>query len=327
MCDTTFHGYSQQNLDLLFAPEEFTKDAAVPCAMDVGHLEDSEAIHGVSADYTHRNDDEEAPGLNEDILMENVGYTNGDDSPVSYRDMKMKALLHCLSGGRFIRSQAGERFIPDFENPSLLTWMFPHLDPWGIGGFHHPERTLSVTMEDQLRYLLEIHDSPFAKDADFAFVYYNILQKKAVCDSVKFRVKASQQREIVGKLLAVNKELLSTTIDKYKQNPSYEARTREESELLQLVNRVGMVMHDIPGTSGYKMRMRNEIRALVNHKGTPAFFVTLNPSDIHNPIVRLLAGENISLENVEAGEELSEWGRTVKESADYSACVLHITAQ
>ncbi|KAI0709394.1 hypothetical protein C8Q76DRAFT_626444, partial [Earliella scabrosa] len=320
MCDSTFHGCSARNLDLLFEPQQGNADQGVPCAMDVGFIEDTDAIRSVTADYSGRNEVVDVPESQDSILMENVGYTNGDDSPVSYRDMKMKALSHCLNGGKFIRSQAGDQFVPDFENPSLLTWMFPHLDPWGIGGFHQQEREIPISMEEQLKYLLQIHESPFARDADFAFVYFNILQKKSVCDSVKFKVKQSQQHEIVRQLLEVDKDLLNGMISRYKRDPGYEPDTREELSLLSLINRVGTVLHDLPGTSGYKIKMRNEIRGLVSQKGTPAFFVTLNPSDVHNPLVRLLAGQNVSLESMEVGEELSEWGRRLLVARDPGAC-------
>ncbi|KAI0706471.1 hypothetical protein C8Q76DRAFT_566412, partial [Earliella scabrosa] len=318
-CDTSFHGYSRENLDMLL-DDDSSNDVGVPCAMDIGFLQDSEVIRSTSSDYTHRDEDADVPPPGTELLMENVGYTCGDDTPVSYRNMKFRALNHCLTGGRFVQSQAGERFIPDFENPSLMTWMFPHLDPWGIGGFHHPQRTRPLTLEEQLRYLLELHDSPFAKDADFAFVYYNILQKKAVCDSVMFRVKASQQREIIQQLLAIDKNVLSSLMEKYKRNPGYETDIREELSLLSLVNKVSTVLHDLPGTSGYKIRLRNEIRALVAQKGTPAFFITLNPSDVQNPLVRLFAGRHVDLEHMMAGEEFTEWDRKLLVARNPAAC-------
>ncbi|KAI0745898.1 hypothetical protein C8Q76DRAFT_607330, partial [Earliella scabrosa] len=320
MCDTSFHGYSARNMDLLFEGQMLENDEGVPCAMEIGYVRDADGTRSVGSDYTNRGRMPEPPLTGNEVLMENVGYTSGDDSPVSYRDMKMKALMHCLAGGKFVQSRAGDRFIPDFENPSLMTWMFPHLDPWGIGGFHQEERLIPLSMEEQLRYLLELHKSPFAKDADFAFVYYNILQKKQVCDSVKFKVKASQQREIVNRLLSVDRDLLGRLIESYRRNPGYEPSSMDEKSLLALVNKVGAVLHDIPGTSGYKIKMRNEIRGLVTHLGTPAFFITLNPSDIHHPLVRLFAGENIQLEDIESGEELSEWGRRLLVARNPGAC-------
>lgn len=316
-CDSIFHGFSQRNLDGLF---EGDGDSGVPCAMGIGFIENNEAIEGATADYTNRNAEAVQPEPGNEILMENVGYTCGDDSPVSYQDMKMRALQHCIDGGQFVCSQSGDRFIPDFENPSLLTWMFPHLDPWGIGGFHHPNRELALSMEEQVKYLLSIYDSPFERDADFAFVYYNILQKKKVCDSVHFKVSAAQQRTVVNQLLNVDRQLLARMIEATRMNASYQPQTVEERALVALVNKVGTVLHDLLGTSGYKIRMRNEIRGLVTHKGTPAFFITLNPSDIHNPIVRLLAGDSINLEDAESGEVLTDWGRKLLVARRPAAC-------
>ncbi|KAI0683470.1 hypothetical protein C8Q76DRAFT_636846, partial [Earliella scabrosa] len=258
--DHTFKGFSQHNLDIMFGEESQDQDEGVPCAMDIGFLEAEEALDAPNTDPANPRMEEQELGDVDSILMENVGYTCGDDSPVAYRDMKLQAISHCLNNGRFIRSRAGDRFVPDFENPSLLTWMFPHLDPWGIGGFHHPGRRIPVTMQEQLTYLLQIHDSPFEKDPDFAFVYYNILQKKAVCDSVKFKVKAAHQREIVQRILNIDRSLLESLIRAYERNKQYVPQTIEERELLDTVNRVSTVTRDLPGTTGYKIRMRNEIR-------------------------------------------------------------------
>ncbi|KAI0713927.1 hypothetical protein C8Q76DRAFT_620043, partial [Earliella scabrosa] len=319
-CDTAFHGYSSRNLDLLFGPEDTSKDTAVPCAMDIGFLEENDATRAATADYTTRNTEDEIPSADEPILMENVGYTCGDQSPVSYRDMKFKALTHCLTGGRFVRSQAGDRFVPDFENPSLLTWLFPHLDPWGIGGFHDPNRTIPISMEEQLKYLMQLHNSPFERDADFAFVYFNILQKKHILDSVKFRVKASRQRELISQLLSVDKSTLEQMTFQFDRNPAHEPQTREERDILDLINKVGTVLHDLPGTSGYKLNMRNEIRGLVNFHGTPAFFITLNPSDVHNPLVRLFVAEDVPYRTMEYGHELTEWQRKLTVADHPGAC-------
>ncbi len=314
-----FLGLNRTNLNGLFGPATDELDCGVLCTMDVGFLQETDALRASAAGYTTRNEDDPSPD-GETLLMDNVGYTCGDESPVSYQEMKMRALAHCLHGGAFLTSTAGERFVPDFENPALLTWLFPHLDPWGIGGFHHPYRTQTITMEEQLRYLLELDDPRFERDPNFAFVYYNILQKKAVCDSVRFRVKASQQRRIIAELLSVDKTLLEHLIGRYQREPGFEPCSVEERALLSLINDVGTVLHNIPGTTGYKLNLRNEIRSLVNFQGTPAFFVTLNPSDVHHPLVRLFAGEDIVLEDPAVGEELTAWQRKLIVAKSPSAC-------
>ena len=319
-CDSRFHGLSEDTLDALFSTSEQGQDKAIPCAIDIGFIEETEFVRAAEADYTTRNADADLPGQDDPLLMENVGYTLGDDSPVSYRDMKMKALSHCINGGMFVRSHSGDKFMPDFENPSLMTWLFPYLDPWGIGGFHEQSRIIPISMEEQLKYLMAIDDSPFQKDPDFAFVYFNILQKKAVCDSVRFRVAAADQERIVRDLLSVNKEELDRLIARLKANKSYQAHTDEEKRILQLVTRIGVSLHNIPGTAGYKLKMRNEIRSLVAFRGTPAFFVTLNPSDVHHPLVSLLCGNDINLEAMERGQELTEWQRKLLVSRNPAAC-------
>ncbi len=318
--DENFFGLSEQNLDALFPIEEGASEARVPSSMDIGFLSDNEAINASTSDYTTRNNDDDAPAEPDSLLMENVGYTCGDESPVSYRDMKMRALSHCLTQGQFICSKAGDKFVPDFQNPALLTWLFPHLDPWGIGGFYHPSRTRAVSMEQQLKYLLELDEGRFEGDPDFAFVYFNILQKKSVCDSVRFRVKESQQRRIVAALLAVDKTLLQQTIRRFQHDPTYKPTSEGEINMLTLIDSVSAVLPNIPGTTGHKLSLRNEIRALINFQGTPAFFVTINPSDIHHPLVRLFAGEQIQLDDATAGEELTSWQRKLLAAKNPSAC-------
>lgn len=320
-CDTEFHGISHGNINELFGPGTEGDDEGIPCGLDIGFIDDSDSIRSATADYTDRNSHmSNYLSPNSDLLMDNVGYTLGNEAPKSYREMKMQALSHCLAGGKFIRSQGGERFIPDFQNPSLLTWLFPHLDPWGIGGFHEPARTVQITMEEQLKYLLELDDNRFERDPNFAFVYYNILQKKAVFDSVHFKVKLADQTKIVRQLLNVDRTELERLIDKFKANPRYEPQTTDQKQLLSLVNKVGTMLHNLPGTASYKLKMRNEIRSLVNMRGTPAFFITLNPSDVNHPLIRLLAGHDIDLERLEAGQELSEWDRRLVVANNPAAC-------
>ncbi len=151
-------------------------------------------------------------------------------------------------------------------------------------------------------------------------MYFNILQKKSVCDSVRFRVKESQQMRIVAALLAVDKTLLQRTIRRFEHDSSYKPVSEEEINMLTLIDGVSTVLPNIPGTSGHKLCLRNEIRALVNFQGTPAFFVTINPSDIHHPLVRLFAGEQIQLDDAGVGEELTSWQRKLLAAKNPGAC-------
>ncbi|KAI0713872.1 hypothetical protein C8Q76DRAFT_619824, partial [Earliella scabrosa] len=314
-----FRGYSQQNMNALFDREMLATDACIPCGIEIGCLQDNDAVDAATSGYVP-GEETGPPEGSSDMLMDSIGYLHSDETPLNTTQMKVHALKHCLSGGNFVQSRTGSQFIADFENPSLLTWLFPYLDPWGIGGFFDPRRTRPLTLDEQLKYLLTVCDSSFRKDPDFAFVYYNIRQKKAVFDSVRFRVPASQREHIVGQLLALNLTTLDALYEKYKHNPLYQPESQEEKDMLALLARVNAISHDLPGTNGYKTALRNQIRSLINYKGTPTLFVTLNPSDVHNPIVALLAGQEVTVDHATRGEELAQWQRKLIAAQNPDAC-------
>ncbi|KAI0691973.1 hypothetical protein C8T65DRAFT_541860, partial [Cerioporus squamosus] len=126
-----YQGFSKANLNELFGKGTETLDEGVPCSMEIGHIDFSDAVEGATDGYIPGTDSSEVvPGPDdEEMLMENVGYLDSDDSPLNHQEMSMKALAHCLDGKAFVKSQAGSRLIPDFNNPMLLLWLFPHLDP------------------------------------------------------------------------------------------------------------------------------------------------------------------------------------------------------
>ncbi|KAI9065710.1 hypothetical protein FKP32DRAFT_1567353, partial [Trametes sanguinea] len=316
---TDFKGFSQENLDQLLGRDAVEVDEGVLCSMEIGHIQHSNAVTGATDGYVP-GDDGALQSSSDGMLMENVGYTDDSESPVDYNGMSLRALAHCLKGGAFIKSQAGSKLIPDFENPRLLSWLFPHLDPWGIGGFYDARRRLPLSLDQQLKYLLMVDDSPFRDDPDFAFVYYNIRQKRAVFDSITFRVAASQREYVTEQLLKVDITRLEKLIAAFKSNPKHEVRDPDDAAILKLLLKVNTVTHDLPGSNGYKVMLRNQIRALTNFVGTPTLFITLNPSDRDHPLVRLYAGHDIDVESEARGEELSRWKRTMLAAANPSAC-------
>lgn len=314
-----FKGFSADNLNRLFGEDDKGSDEAVPCSMEIGYLRTSDAVESATSDYTLRNEYEVSTS---GILMENVGFTAGDDSPQSYRDMKMRALSHCLTGGTFMASRRGSRMVPDFDNPYLLSWLFPHLDPWGIGGFHHPKRKIPLTMDQQLSHLLQTEGGRFSTDPEFAFVFYNIKQKKLVSQNVRFRVPQSRYNQIVKDLLNVDIEQLLLLQMRFKKDPMYRPANNVESHLVRLLANVNMVGSNVPGSAAYKVSLRNEIRSVINYRGPPTLFITINPSDVDHPLVRLNSGQDIDLEDVLRGEDMDKWSRMILAAKNPSACAL-----
>jgi hypothetical protein len=61
---------------------------------------------------------------------------------------------------------------------------------------------------------------------------------------------------------------------------------------------VNAINAHVPGSSQSKVVMRNQIRALMVEKGMPSFYITINPADVYNPLVKFLAGGDINIDNM-----------------------------
>ncbi|KAJ7126132.1 hypothetical protein C8R44DRAFT_830719 [Mycena epipterygia] len=249
--------FSQDNLNSLFGPE--WGDNGVPSGVELCCLPDASAAPAAS--YADRGDQPlrrvSAAERQNGLVMEAVGYTVGDRSPEDYRKMKASAVAWCLDKKTFVQMQTTSKFMTD-NDPGLLTYTFPNLDPWGIGGFHEPNRTpqQNISFERQVKNLLLQHDGLFQKDPNFAYVCWNIMQKK----------------------------------EKWELNPKAKASNKAEKKALRTLSKLRLVAKDLKGSSGYKQCRRNEIRAMMKKMATPALFLTLNPADIIDPLLGAMAG-------------------------------------
>jgi hypothetical protein len=283
--------FSQANLDDLFVPSAHGDDESVPHAVELCHLppEVGDPLQMGTSGYVDR-DANYVTSAPEDIVMDSVAYTDGDDMPKSYYHMKASALAWCLARKKFLKMQSGTNLLSE-RDPGFLTYLFPHLDPWGIGGFCEPRRSKEqyISFGRQVRNLLLQDHMRFQDDAGFAYICWNIIQKREVNTHASFRTALSQQAHLAQELTAVADDLpdyiTKWTNDKYAK-PS---GTREK-RVMRLLDRLKLVARDIKGSAGYKQCRRNKIRALIKTHGTPALFITLNPSDLTNPLVGVLSG-------------------------------------
>ncbi|PPQ74557.1 hypothetical protein CVT26_007815 [Gymnopilus dilepis] len=301
--------YSQSNLDDIHDNDD---EPSVPKSVTIGQLQQEYSMENANSDYTPRNESVyvEATKLDE-LVMENVSYTDGDESATAYHAMKILALERCLSGKPFLSSGTGSTLVRDFDNPCILTWLFPHLDPWGIGGFHEPKRIVKLTMKEQLEHLLKSDNRSFEEDPEFAFTVYNILRKIMVSRSVRFQVPKHLQNGIVEQLMAVDLKTLCQLREKFEKDARYRPLSEEERKICKLLKSITMTTRSLPGSNGYKTKMRDQIKAIINAKGSPTLFITINPSDVDHPLVRIFAGKNINLDDFLRGEDMESWERKV----------------
>ncbi|KAJ7868205.1 hypothetical protein B0H14DRAFT_2346661 [Mycena olivaceomarginata] len=281
--------FSQTNLDGLYREpvEEGVLDAVELCCLPDSTL-DAKA-------YADRGDTEDGEGLTRrttggETVMEAVGYVVGEKTPRDLRNMKASAVAWCLDKNNYLRVQSGSRFLSD-RDPGFLTYNFPHLDPWGIGGFNEPSRTAKqhISFERQVSNLLMQSDGTFQKDPNFAYVCWNIIQKTEVNRQISFRTPARQQAGIVADIQEMA-PVITELIRKWEFNPTAKPSNKNEKKAMRTLSKLKVLARDLKGSSGYKQCRRNEIRGLIKKFSTPALFLTLNPADIADPLLGAIAG-------------------------------------
>lgn len=307
--------FSQVNLDALFAPGDISAEQAVPCSADIVYLETDEGLRSLGADYTDRYGDVDCvldpSGSDKRLFMEPVGYTEGDHSRKNYDEMRCVALSRVLRGQPFLKSQSGSA--PKSErDPDFLTSVWPHLDPFGLVGFDNPERTHRTSFLRQVQHFLKLDKSPFEQDPSFPFICWNIVQKSEVNKTSAFRVKEAERERVVKEILSLSPDVLDTIAAKWEKDPNALATNAEELMAMRVLRSLRHISTHLKGSAGAKLSQRNEIRSLINRHGTPALFVTLNPADVHHPLVRVLAGHDpATLSLLANGDSMSPYDRAL----------------
>ena len=85
------------------------------------------------------------------------------------------------------------------------------------------------------------------------------------------------------------------------------ATTDEERKVLELMKEVKLISANVPGSAASRLTMRNEIRANILSLGVPSFYITVNPADVYNPIVKYLSGHDIDIDNLMSHEVPTYW--------------------
>ncbi|KAH6904083.1 hypothetical protein BKA70DRAFT_1109891, partial [Coprinopsis sp. MPI-PUGE-AT-0042] len=321
-----FKGFSEESLNALF---EGDQDAGFPSSVEISYLKDNRAMEQANSDYAPQSqryqddDDDDSP---EALLMENVGFTLSDNTPEAYGEMKRRVVEHCLSNRGYIRIHKGLGLVPDFNNPYILSWLCPHIDPWGIGGFHHPERTRPMSMAAQLRHMMQMDDPVIANDIEFCLIFYNVTRKRLVSSSMRFKTPTRRYEHIVSDILNIDKGALVRLSEKFKKEPKYYTSDPTERRILGTLQDIAVVARHVPGSAAQKISMRNEIRGLIINQGSPSLFITFCPADKQNGLVQVFARTDYSLEALLNGTSMKNKEREKLASDNPTACALFFDA-
>ncbi|KAI6014874.1 hypothetical protein BKA83DRAFT_4465681 [Pisolithus microcarpus] len=184
---------TQESLWLKHEGVRFIGESGVFHGIEIHHLPQGDNHDGMS-------DMDWAAGQS-DMVVENVTYTEEDHSERSHNAMRARALAYAMDHKKFLVSKTGSSFVSDAD-PAMMTYLFPHLDPWGIGGFNNPACSprQRISFERQVRNLL-------LQDTCFPFVCWNMIQKKEVSDNTSFAIPTQHCHSLINKLYSLSSTL------------------------------------------------------------------------------------------------------------------------
>jgi len=232
-------------------------------------------------------------------------------------ELTAAAIHHVKTKGRrFIQIGHGSGPMNEFFNVNLFPMLYPTLFPYGCGGFEDRERCKAISLKEHVKYLFSLKDRRFQKHYSFLFVAFNILQRRDLLLHASLKVRKSYFAKFAKEFSNVSSDAISGILQRLEKGERLVAETDEERRVLRLMKEVNLVTSKVPGSSASRVAMRNEIRALTMTHGMPSFYITINPADTHNPIVKFLSEGDIDIDRMLEDEIPKFWEQSILVSSN-----------
>lgn len=121
------------------------------------------------------------------------------------------------------------------------------------------------------------------------YLIYDVLQIRKSSLANKLLLERHHWPSAMDDLASLTEDQLRNALQDLDSN--HEINDPVVSRLLFVMKTIAMW---VPGSFAQKLRMRSEIRGLIVRFGIPAFWITINPSDLRSPLVLVLAGVEYS---------------------------------
>jgi hypothetical protein len=187
----------------------------------------------------------------------------------------------------------GEKPLNEINNPTLILSSYPHLFPYGIGGFNNPNRKKKLSIREHLKYLLEQDDLKFAQDKTFQCVIFNQIQRAEARQRVFLMLKKKNFSTFVNEF----KQLTIEDVEKTAKNYSVTNKLDPNSTFAKLFNKVHSVSVQVQGSKASLYNRRMDLKSYLIKFGLPLFYITINPADVHNPLILMIANDEINLDS------------------------------
>jgi hypothetical protein len=233
-----------------------------------------------------------------EIAFQNVVITDVDGCAPS-NELRAAAVRHVKKkSGGYIAVSHDPMPVNEFFNPDMFPMIYPTLFPYGIGGFEDKKREVRVSLKRHAKHLFNLADRRFQEHYSFLFTVFNILQRREILLRTSLKVKQRNFDSIARTFANVSQEVVHVVTERVARGDWSTCQSSEERLVMNLMKEVNVVTSHVPGSSAARVTMRNEIRALMMEKGLPNFYITINPADVYNPLVKFLAGAQIDIDNL-----------------------------
>lgn len=248
-------------------------------------------------------------GAEEPPVFQSMVVTDIEGKNVSSKEMTAAAMRHLQKGGGFL--EVNHDLVPcnEYTDYDLFPLMYPSLFPYGWGGFDDPGRKRKVSMSALAKHFFSLADDRFQTHYSFLFSVFNILQRREVSLGATLMVNKDSFSSFTRDLRSVSSQAIARVVDMLAKGQALLPKDDEERKVVRLMKQVNMVSRHARASSASHTAMRNEIRGMMMELGLPSFYVTINPADVYNPVVRFLAGEEIDVDNILPNQPHSFWNQ------------------
>jgi hypothetical protein len=153
-------------------------------------------------------------------------------------------------------------------------------------------QAVRVDFQEHIRWALEYFDHRFRRHETFPFVAFGIVQHREALGLARIQMRRQNFERDAHIMSSISQEKLE------------EARQEEENHkpiadpaIRLLWKHIHAISGHVMGSDQSRYQLRSQIWSTTLYLGPPSLWITINPSDIHDPIAQVFAGETIDLDN------------------------------
>ncbi|CAK5270204.1 unnamed protein product [Mycena citricolor] len=294
-------------------------------------------LDGWRDDGAGRSDDEDDDGGPDVIPLTVTGTIDTDLSSMSTNEMMQWGLSNMWNSGQegVYAVRHGSKPVSDFgrpprdggpepadpNRPNFFERAFPCLFPYGVGGLE-ADRPVDVTFAEHVKWSLQYHDRRFRRHETYPFVAFGISQRRQALLSARLQMR----RKDFDKDARILSTITAEALEKSRQEEQQKLPISNPAVRL-LRRHIHTAVGRVQGSNESRTVLRSQVWSTTLYTGPWNLWITINPSDIHDPIAQVFAGERVNLDEFvsTAGPDSDQRGRNIAADPYAAAKFFHFT--